>query len=226
MSKQNTLEQKKARRLEKHLAAYSIAAGAVLAAAGNATAGIIYTDVNPDAVLNTDGATFEIDFGGLSSNQFRITLVLGATYNDYKTNVLKLYKQSEDASWRTMSFRPMALNYNQQVNTGTAKWLNTLGTMAYLRTNPMAVTRLSGGYFWNTTDKYLGLKFKIGTNTHYGWAHVMAPGADVVLAVITGYAYNDTPDGNIAAGDIPEAGSLALLALGAAGLTAWRKKRS
>jgi len=75
--------------------------------------------------------------------------------------------------------------------------------------------------FFYASIKFLGVKFKIGTNTHYGWVNVHA-GDLATNAVITDYAYEDIPCEGIGAGHIiPEAGSLALLARGATGLISW-----
>ena len=85
---------------------------------------------------------------------------------------------------------------------------------------------VADGYFVNTSNKYLGLKFRLGGQIHYGWLHAMV-NANCRTTTITGYAYNTNPEENITAGklEVPEMGSLSLLALGAAGLSAWRGRR-
>lgn len=51
------------------------------------------------------------------------------------------------------------------------------------------------------TDKFLGFKFKIGTDTHYGWARLDIIGTDNVESwLVKDYAYEATPDTPIAAG--------------------------
>ena len=63
------------------------------------------------------------------------------------------------------------------------------------------------------------------TNTHFGW---VKRSVDIGLTNITvhEFAYETTPDTLINAGAIPEAGGLALLAAGAAGVLAMRKRRA
>jgi len=83
---------------------------------------------------------------------------------------------------------------------------------------------------------FLGLKFTISGQTHYGWAHVTVSGTGSVL---NGYAYETVANQPILAGQksgpvveaqdsllpIPERqpASLALLARGADGLAIWRR---
>lgn len=51
------------------------------------------------------------------------------------------------------------------------------------------------------TDKFLGFKFKIGTDTHYGWARLDIIGTNNVESwLVKDYAYEATPDTPIAAG--------------------------
>jgi len=184
-------------------------------------AAIHHTDLGAGVTLDTDGETFNIDFDG-GGAEFSIL------FNTY-TNVVGILAQSANASWRGDaslttwgSGGVSALNNGDEVNAGT-KW----GQKTNANTGNLAMYYSSawyGGYFRGTTNKYLGVKFNIGTDTVYGWIQVQVPDADASKAIITGYAYNDDDGGSITAGAIPEPGSLALLALGAAGLAAWRKK--
>jgi hypothetical protein len=93
-------------------------------------------------------------------------------------------------------------------------------------------------------DRYLGIKFKSGGRFHYGWARVtVATGEDQFSSLLlTGYAYETIPGKAIIAGqtkgadDIPEGpdaalteptpdpGTLGALALGAPGLSIWRRE--
>jgi hypothetical protein len=93
-----------------------------------------------------------------------------------------------------------------------------------------------GGPFANTGDRFLGLKFKINGQAHYGWA-LLRVGAGLlgkhatIRATLLGYAYETVPGQAIGAGQgaaagekseaIPEAGTLGMLALG---WPAWRRK--
>ena len=79
---------------------------------------------------------------------------------------------------------------------------------------------------------FIGFKFNNGNGDQYGWARIKLGGFDLDLAYkLLDYAYGDVGD-RIKAGQkssnemVPAEGSLGGLALGAAGLLAWRKSRS
>jgi hypothetical protein len=84
-------------------------------------------------------------------------------------------------------------------------------------------------------NAYLGVKFLVGSETHYGWIRLTTscdtPGT--VEGTVTGYAYETLPDTPIAAGQIysgtdeeketEKPATLGMLGLGSAGLPLWRK---
>jgi len=90
------------------------------------------------------------------------------------------------------------------------------------------------GPWVNVQNRYLGLKFQIDGETHYGWARMSVGCAEITL---TGYAFETVADQPIAAGVLPFANdgdlqsvpssgkpaSLAVLAAGASARPLWRK---
>lgn len=113
--------------------------------------------------------------------------------------------------------------------------------------NIMALAGAYGPYSWsagawkNVTNRYLGVKFLINGNTHYGWVR-MSVNIKKGPITITGYAYETTPNTNIIEGHtggvssvralapadlIAPAGlpSLGVLARGADGIALWRRER-
>jgi hypothetical protein len=63
------------------------------------------------------------------------------------------------------------------------------------------------GSWFNVTNRYLGLKFKIDNKIHYGWARlsVQFAGRIYVTTTLTGYAYETIPGKAIKAGQTKEA---------------------
>lgn len=92
---------------------------------------------------------------------------------------------------------------------------------------------------------YLGVKFEINGRFHFGWARItVTTTRNTFTATLTGYAYETIPGKAIIAGatkwpddeaqpapasiktDTPEPATLGMLALGAPGLSIWRREES
>jgi hypothetical protein len=92
----------------------------------------------------------------------------------------------------------------------------------------------TAGQWLYTEHRYLGLKFMISGQVHYGWARfnvtLPQPGR-TIQATLTGYAYETVPNKPIITGKtkgpdvvVYEPASLGRLAQGASGSSAWRTK--
>jgi hypothetical protein len=90
-----------------------------------------------------------------------------------------------------------------------------------------------GGPFLNVTDGYLGVRFQIGGQDHYGWVRLSmsAPNGNIT-GTITGYAYDTVANEALRAG-LPAtqlhekqktSATLGALAAGADGVPSWRQK--
>ena len=100
------------------------------------------------------------------------------------------------------------------------------------------------GPWANVKDRYLGIKFQIKGNTHYGWVRLnVETSKTTITATLTGYAYESIPNKPIVAGktagpgnagveepnaslNAPTSGraTLGLLAMGSPGLSIWRRE--
>ena len=104
------------------------------------------------------------------------------------------------------------------------------------------------GNWKNATNRYLGVKFNIKGQTHYGWARLSVRFKNGIRAILTGFAYETIPNKPIIAGkshrgndgnpvdrdngasltnpipETPQPGSLGALAMGATALSIWRRK--
>ncbi len=78
--------------------------------------------------------------------------------------------------------------------------------------------------FLNPGIGYLGFRFDLGAGTQYGWARVNMDGTPTNTYTLVDYAYAGLGE-SIFVGQVPEPGSLGMLAIGAAGLLTWRRRR-
>jgi hypothetical protein len=102
-----------------------------------------------------------------------------------------------------------------------------------------------GGSWVNVKNRYLGVKFEIKGQTHFGWArlNVQVQVPQAITATLSGYAYETLANQPITAGQIkgpditnieqsnahltapsPQPATLGTLALGAPGLSIWRRE--
>jgi hypothetical protein len=122
------------------------------------------------------------------------------------------------------------LSFGQQVSTGL------FNSHFFQR----AMVSLYGdGQFNGPGEAFVAFRFDDGRGKQYGWARVQMGKAPKHKFILKDYAYSDVGD-RIRAGQkssdemvpeesddmVPEEGSLGALTLGAAGLLAWRKRRS
>jgi hypothetical protein len=206
-------------KLDSMLAAY-IAAGSaagvgLLALAQPAEAEIVYTatytrihDGGPNTLLdlNNDGiADFE--------------------FNHYSSSVKWLYVYGETKGNGIQSQQGLAPDLFKGILIGPKR---QFGASLKMAESYNGVTR---GDWNHVQNRYLGLRFKIDGETHYGWARITVRGNGGYDAIITGYAYETVPDRPIVSGqtagtysgdDDPDASApspgtdLGTLALGAA----------
>jgi len=197
--------------------AYSLAAGAAAGMAGTADAAVSYSgpqNINigqfgfQDLNLDGDGFTdirlknyvFSSNYQGASVLGFPGQLVLSnASFPFYVTSLT-----------------------NGDLIDSAAVGPNFQGSLAFGASNPNAE-------FNNATGALLGLSFPIGANdlahTHYGWVRVTINNAAGTF-VINDWAYNTVAGESIRAGEVPEPTTLGLLAAGAAGVAAMRRRQA
>ena len=159
------------------------------------SAQIQYTDISPDFVT-TVGANGQssgdnlspIDFNndGVSEYHFFWFQANPAEWNLNVNRTLTTSSVAESAGPYCCQTEPLV----QNATIGPAlNWSNN--TSSYIANTGAPI-------FSGLGDRYIGVRFKIGTNTHYGW--ILISVANKTLTVKS-YAYQKTPDTPIAAGD-------------------------
>jgi hypothetical protein len=250
-------------RLENNLWAYAAVASAagigMLAAAPAAEAKIVYTPVNaalpPEYALdlNHDGI---VDFylvpgkaasvgGSTRASYLGVCHIAGRCVQSSSSQ-----QPNKDNTVR-ISSAAVALPAGAKIAYGEK--FQAPGFSAFMVAREYYSGSNNTAQFWKgpwanagkgSTNRYLGFKFKINGQFHYGWArlNVSTPAHGPYKATLTGYAYETIPNkgivsgqesGPVEIGDIIQdsnpsgafrSASLGLLGLGAAGLALWRKK--
>ena len=199
--------------LQKRLGKYTAAAAALVGASG-ANAQIVYTDVNPDFAHPGNEIGYGLDLDNDANFDFAMfsadTVVTSGARVRY--TVIAPYGTAA-ASNAIAGESPSGYDYALALNSGdmidaTLNWIAATNTMAYNvdSNNPYNEN-------WNgVTDKYLGLKFVVAGNTHYGWARLDVQAVADVWT-LKDYAFNGTPNGSITAGQMAGVNTMELESL-------------
>jgi hypothetical protein len=232
-------------RLDKNLIAYATAAGAagvaMLAAVPPAAAEIVYTHTH---VTIGAQSTFQLDLnhdGVVDFELQRCNETCQSGHGSVLHVVLPVHgNQVLGGNEAGVVPQRGPIGPGQQFTSSTVNYGVFMATGG----------QYDGGYWFfgawaNQTNQYLGLKFLIDGQVHYGWARMTVTGVGNgnYTAVLSGYAYETTPNKGIPAGlesgpDAPnvvdptalstpasKAPSLGMLARGADGLALWRREQ-
>lgn len=201
----------------RRLTDYTLLAAATLAAAPAAEAGIVYTDVDPDATVI--GGFYNIDFNGDGTTDLTMRHY-GYSYGYGTFSFTSRYARAQMAPGNAVrqdifGYGPAALNYGEAIGSGAGVFA-TYGFMGsffrFASATPYYTFSFSSSYGpWAGLggDRYLGVRFNIGGNTHYGWVRLEVP-AGFTGVVVKDFAYEDIPNTTILAGDMTPAADKAL----------------
>jgi hypothetical protein len=230
--------------VQRRLNSYALAAGAAgvgaLALAQTAQARIIYTAVHKQLPINK---TFYLDLNHDRINDFNFFLDFSyRTAGDSIIGLLVHPSQKGNGIWAYQGLASLncASALRKGTRIGPKKPFGSGGAYMFVG------SALSATYCpWQSQGKkqaYLGLKFFIKGKVHFGWARFVTHSRPNPTAELTGYAYETIPGKAIVAGatkgpddaeptaalsrHAPEPSALGALALGAPGLSIWRRRES
>jgi len=227
--------------LEKSVSAYAVAASAagvsLLALSAPAHARIVYTPANVTIAINGGCIPVDLNHDGIADFCFSNSQT---GFADSHPQCLRVQANgSANEVWgrgNWQSFRPgvfaSALRAGFKVRSNKSyfqKGTSDFWLMGFF--GVASSSTASYGQWWFTQHRYLGLKFVINGDIHYGWARldVPSPGS---AATLTGYAYETIPNKPIITDKTKgpdvitlEPASLGRLAQGASGISAWREKK-
>jgi hypothetical protein len=232
--------------LEKHLLAYAVAAtGAVLlSTAPSADAQIVYTPSNTPFALNHQNqgpqfTTLDLNNDGVPDFTFAMSSTAHFSSIGY-TTIFKLYMKIVPGQTGNEvvqgSLAPTASAVPAGVTIGPKEKFAPGGYMVHQVYSRSGHINQSSGTWQKVEFAYVGLKFLINGQVHYGWARVKFPYPyGYKYPSIYGYAYESTPNTPIVAGQTSgtESGSntgapasLGMMAAGAPVVTLWRASSS
>jgi hypothetical protein len=223
------------RKLENRLIAYSVAAGAglaTLAIAPSAEAKVVYTPANTTVGLIK---SVPLDLNGDGIADFTI---LTRECGSHSICLIAEPAVAGNGVRGQGSIVPAGF-FGVPVGPGEKFLAGTYNLMALQ--GGYGPYSWSGGPWVNVTGRYLGLKFVINGETHYGWARLNVNLKNLTSGgvVITGYAYETMPNTNIIEGELKSVAdniappdllaptqpmaTLGMLARGADTLAIWRR---
>ncbi|HWY54122.1 MAG TPA: hypothetical protein VNZ03_06640 [Terriglobales bacterium] len=222
------------------------AAGVLIASAQSTEAKIIYTPAHVTIRLH-DSYKLDLNHDGIAD-----FTVLNTSYHNTST---WFYRLSEKAAQGNGVEASVSHTFQREVAEALRRGARIPGSHAFYHKPALLASAVynpggtfSDGNWVNVNGRYLGLRFKIKGQTHYGWARLSVQvSGTTVTGTLTGYAYETIPNKPIIAGktissdeidsfeqpgpaplsiSTLESAMLAALAMGTPGLSIWRRKES
>ena len=165
-------------------------------------AGIVYTDVNPDVLLDTDGDLYNIDLDTSGTTDFSVIFSEKGGWGGQNSAYIYGENGNEVGAYIGYSNYQYYLNVynNYDLISSQLDWKNEGIFGSFYFGGGGGYGGNSNGAWSSQTNKYVALKFYKGTDTFYGWARFDVSNRYEEIT-IKDYAYDDTPNTSIVAGD-------------------------
>lgn len=191
------------RTIQRQLNAYAAAAGSIAIAGAAHGQSTTYVDINPDTTVH-DSVYYELDMDSDGQPEIRFETHRYQGSAPFYVAQARLQGNANNALLGSMFAGvypfPYALNNNDSISSTNTHWKNaTLHAGVQYLAVVYGITPYAN--WGGVNDKYLGLRFMIGPDTHYGWVRLsVTPGADSIT--IKDYAYELLPNIGITAGSL------------------------
>ncbi len=183
--------------------------------ANETSAQIIVTDINPDSLLDLNGDVVNIDFNNDATVDITFTLTkmfyAGTTYSPARSSS----KLSAGGYGQTLRVASSYYNVADMLNPGTTigsfKKFNSSYSKLFQAQAPdttftgMVSTASKAAWVAGSINKFVGVRFNIGSSTYYGWV-LMSISNDYNSSTVKSFAYNATAGGSIWAGQTATTG--------------------
>lgn len=232
--------------LEQRLANYALAATAagagLLASALPAEAQVVYT---PAHVLIKPGSTYNLDVNRDRTTDFEFTNAVFSHLDSFYVTPFGSSPWGQNGNGVEVLFDqpfvPAALARGAKIGGSRLFYGSCIGCVSTRELMAWAGPNGDGGEWLNASDRYLGLRIFVNRQAHFGWARFSVRTMNgALLPLLTGYAFEITPNKPIMAGQTSDSGGdsdagdspisrelqatpLGVLALGAPGIPLWRK---
>ncbi|MBX3748111.1 MAG: hypothetical protein KF833_22615 [Verrucomicrobiae bacterium] len=221
-------------RLASSLPRYGLAAGAALAGAALTASGTVIFVSGPSLTSNVDHPEIEwdIDGGGTVDFTFRFTS-LGNDVEPVAYGEVHADRAHPDNAWvksaasDAYSVEALSAGFSVGPDLASDRFQNSSDAIFLFYGEPWA----GGGTGLSLGEQYVGFRFDLSGQTHYGWARISMTGGgpDTASVTLHDWAYSSLPNAALQVAAVPEpaatATALGLLSLGAAGVAAYRRRR-
>ncbi len=175
------------------LAAYSAASALLLGISQGAKAQMTYYNIDPDAnVLGDMDYPIDLNLDGIPEMTMHANKWWTFTsYELYSSQHISFFNYAEIAT----SAGPLQLYSGDTVNADLD--FNSYNQYFFYGYNNDGAIDLGTGASWVNNDSYIGMRFEVSGNTHYGWIRVRLHQTDVddmPGLIVKELAWNATPD--------------------------------